>query len=319
MIESYHQDWEGRNTNDDAHSVVKALNKLGHEVSTYYVDLDMFEKLKNDRENIDLVFNLCDDGFFSKSKLEPHVAAMLDILQLPYTGGKYLTLSITLRKDTVKKILTYHNLPTPKFKVLKSARENIKNMKYPLIVKPLREDASIGIKDESVVHNEKDLRKQVQNVIKEYKQPALVEEFISGREFNVGFIGKEMLPISEITFDGLPPEKPKIINYDAKWKEDSVDYEETKRSCPAKVNIKLGETLKNLATEAAKLFDCKDYYRIDFRVDKDNNPFILEINQNPDLSEDAGLTAMAQVKGYSYAQMIDMIVRNALNDNKKQA
>jgi len=318
MAESYHQDWEGRDKNDDAESVMKALKELGHEVKTYHVDIDLFEKLKNDKKDIDMAFNLCDDGFYSDPELEPHVPAMLDILEIPYTGGNYLTLSLTLRKDTVKKILMYHNLPTPKFQVFEDSGEL--ELGFPLIVKPIREDASIGIKDESVVNNEEKLRERVKHVIKEYGQPALVEEFIDGREFNIGVIGgkeKEILPLSEITFDGLPEDKPKIVNYAAKWKEDSIDYKETKRSCPAKVDEELGNKLRELALKAASLFGCRDYFRVDFRV-KGNQPYILEVNQNPDISEDAGLFAMAKAKGYSYKELIDKIIKSVLerkNDN----
>jgi D-alanine-D-alanine ligase len=323
MSESYHEDWEGRDTNDDAESVIKALNELGHSVKVYHVDTELFEKLKNDKKDIELVFNLCDDGFYSDPELEPHLPAMLDVLEIPYTGGSYLTLALTLKKDAVKKILMHHNLPTPRFQMFKKGDEKLVDLEFPLIVKPAREDASIGIKDESVVNDEEKLRERVKHIIKEYKQPALVEEFIDGREFNVGVVGdNEILPLSEITFDGLPEDKPKIVNYDAKWKEDSLDYKETKRSCPAKVDEELGHKLRELALKAASLFGCRDYFRVDFRV-RNNQPYILEVNQSPDISEDAGLFAMAQAKGYSYKDLIDSIVKNASrrikkNDNKLQ-
>jgi len=240
---------------------------------------------------------------------------MLDILEIPYTGGNYLTLALTLRKDMVKKILTYHNLPTPKFKLFETGDETL-DLGFPLIVKPANEDASIGIKDESVVYNEDKLRERVKYVIGEYEQPALVEEFIDGREFNVGVIGdNEILPLSEITFDGLPEGKPKIVNYDAKWKEDSIDYKETKRSCPAKVSEELGNKLRDLALKAGTLFGCRDYFRVDFRV-RDNEPYILEVNQSPDISEDAGLFAMSQAKGYSYNDLIDKIITNVMKREK---
>ena len=311
-----HSDTAGRGTNDTANSVMKALKELGHEVTYYHVDLDLFEKLRKDRDNIDIVFNMCDDGFYSDPKMEPHVPAMLDILEIAYTGGNYLTLVLTLRKNTTKKILTYHNLPTPKFKLFEKGDETLSNLSFPLIVKPVYEDASIGIKDESVVYNEEELRERVNHVIVEYKQPALVEEFIDGREFNVGFLGdNEVLPLSEITFDGLPEGKPRIVNYDAKWKEDSIDYKETKRSCPANVDEVLGNKLRALALKAASLFGCRDYFRVDFRV-RGDEPYILEVNQSPDISKDAGLFAMAQAKGYSYKEMIDKIVKNVMKRKK---
>lgn len=323
MAQSYHEDWEGRETNDDAESVMRALKELGHDVNVYHVDLDLFEKLRGDKSNIDLVFNLCDDGFFSNPELEPHLPAMLDVLNIPYTGGGYFTLALTLKKDIVKKILAYHALPTPRFQVFETGDENLRELNFPLIVKPIHEDASIGIKDESVVYNEEKLRERVKYVIKEYKQSALVEEFIDGREFNVGVLGdkeKEILPLSEITFDGLPEGKPKIVNYDAKWKEDSIDYKETRRNCPARVDEELGNKLRELALKAASLFGCRDYFRVDFRIDKNNNPYILEVNQSPDISEDAGLFAMAKATGYSYKDLINRVIKSAIkrkNDHPK--
>lgn len=313
-------DWEGRDTNDDAESVIKALNELGHEITTYHVDLDVFEKLRKDKKEIDLVFNMCDDGFFSDPDLEPHFPAMLDILEVPYTGSHYLSLALCLNKAMTKKLLYYHGIPTPPFQVFEKGDEKLKSrLKFPLIVKPVSEDASIGIKDESVVNNEEELRKRIEHVIKEYEQSALAEEFIDGREFNVGIIGdkeKEVLPVSEILFDGLPDDKPKIVNYSAKWSEDSVDYIETKRSCPAKIDKELREKLTKLALESSSLMLCRDYFRVDFRVDKQNNPYVLEVNPNPDISEDAGLAAMAAVKGYSYKDLIEKVVESAASRKK---
>ncbi len=321
MAEFYHKDWEGRDRNNDMESVVRALRELGHEVKAYHVDIDLFERLKTDKADIDLAFNLCDDGFFYNSELEPHLPAMLDVLGIPYTGGNYLTLALTLNKDIAKKLLAYHKLPTPRFQVFDTGDEGLGELNFPLIVKPVHEDASIGIEDESVVRDEGRLRGRVGYIIEMYRQPALAEEFIDGREFSVGVVGNnESLPLSEITFDGLPEGKPRLVNYDAKWKKDSVDYKETKRSCPAKVDDELGNRMRELALKAASLFGCRDYFRVDFRVDRDNQPYILEVNQSPDISEDAGLFAMAKVKGYTYRELINKIVKSAIkrkDDNTK--
>jgi D-alanine-D-alanine ligase len=322
MSDSYHEDWEGRDTNDDAESVISALKELGHEVKIYYVDLDLFEKLRKDRKEIDMAFNLCDDGFFSDPLLEPHLPSMLDILGINYTGCDYLSLALCLNKARAKKILAYHDIPTPKFQVFRRGDEKIRKLlKYPLMVKPVHEDASIGIKDESVVRNESELFARVKHVIKEYNQPALVEEYIEGREFNVGILGeKEILPVAEILFDGLPFGKPRIINYAAKWKQNSVDYQKTNRSCPASIDVHLEKKLKSLAVSASRLMLCRDYCRVDFRVDKEEDAFVLEVNPNPDISEDAGLCAMAKANGYSYKDLIERIVKSASqrkNDNKE--
>ena len=320
----YSKDWEGRDTNDDAESVIAALRELGHEPIAYPVDIGLFNRLRKDKDNIDIAFNLCDDGFFFNPELEPHLPAMLDILGITYTGSNYLSLALCLDKALAKNLLAYHDIPTPRFQVFRVGNELLnRTLKFPLIVKPVHEDASIGINDESVVRDEPGLRTRAKHVIAEYKQPALAEEFIDGREFNVGIIGDkehEVLPVSEILFDGLPEDKPKIVNYAAKWKKDSIDYNSTQRSCPADIDEQLRKTLASLALKSSKLMLCRDYFRVDFRLDRENNPFVLEVNPNPDISEDAGLAAMAKAMGYSYKEIIGKIVESAVrrkHDNKK--
>jgi len=310
MAKSYHQDWKGRETNDDAESVGKALKDLGHTPKPYHLDLNIWEKLRKDKKEIDVAFNLCDDGFFSNPELEPHVLAMLEILGIPYTGSGFLSLAMCLDKARAKKMLSIHTIPTPQFQVFGNEAKLEKNLKFPLIVKPVHEDASIGIKDESIVKNADELMKRVKYVIKEYKQQALAEEFIDGREFNVGFIGDEVLPVSEIIFN-LPKSKPKIVSYAAKWEKESVEFRGTNRSCPATIDDELKKKLISLARKASGCLLCTGYCRIDFRVDKQNNPFVLEVNPNPDISEDAGFAAMAKAAGMTYADMIDRILKNA--------
>ncbi len=308
------KDWEGRDTNDDAESVMTALKELGHDVTSYYVDLDIFEKLRKEKNNLDLVFNLCDDGFFSDPELEPHVPAMLDLLGIPYTGSSYLSLALCLNKARAKKLLAYHKIPTPEFNVFKKATDK-SSLDFPLIVKPVHEDASIGIRDESVVNNADELSQRIRHIIDEYNQPALVESYIDGSEYNVGVIGDIVLPVSEIKFD-LPSGKPRIVNYSAKWKEGSIDYNGTVRQCPANITSALKKRLVKLALRAANLMLCRDYFRVDFRVDKKGNPYILEVNPNPDISLDAGLAAMVKVQGYEYKKMISVIIESALSRGK---
>ncbi len=320
LSSQYNQDWEGRENNEDKEAVVKALQELGHKVKEFIVDQETYNLLKIEKDNIDLVFNLCDDGFFSNALLEPHIPAILDILKIPYTGSNYFSLSLCLNKSVAKSIFTQNNIPTPQFQVFETESDKLNpDLRFPLIVKPLREDASIGIKDDSIVQEETALKERVKFVFHEYKQPALVEEFIAGREFNVGLIGnaiKEILPISEIKFVGFPENKPKIVSYAAKWDEESLEFKGTVRQCPAEVDEQLKTKLIVLAQQAADTLFCQDYCRVDFRVDKDNNPYVLEVNPNPDISTDAGLAAMASAQGYQYKELVDKILKSALNKLK---
>ncbi|MBW2989396.1 ATP-grasp domain-containing protein [Candidatus Woesearchaeota archaeon] len=314
-IEGCHLDWEGRNTNEDAESVIKAIEALGHEAKVYHVDIGLFEKLKRDKESIGLAFNLCDDGFFSNSQLEPHLPAMLDILKMPYTGSDYLSLALSLNKARAKRLLAYYNIPSPRFQVFREGKEKIgPALNFPLIVKPVKEDASVGIKDESIVRCDEELRDRVEIIIKEYKQPALAEEFIDGREFSVGIIGdeeKEVLSISETTFE-FPEGKPRIVSYSAKWDSESMEYKGTKENYSPYISKTLKEKLTSLALLSSEVMLCRDYFRVDFRVDKSENPFVLDVNPNPSISECAGLAVMAESKGYSYNMLIDKIIKSAL-------
>ncbi|MBW2980606.1 ATP-grasp domain-containing protein [Candidatus Woesearchaeota archaeon] len=312
-------DFEGRDKNDNVIAVDEALRSLGHETNKIYVNLDMFENLKRLKDEIDIAFNLCDDGFHNASELEPHVPAVLDILKVPYTGSDYRTLATCLNKARTKEILSFHKIPTPRFQVFDSLKVRLDNkLRFPLIVKPVSEDASIGIKKESIVNSEEELMRRVFLVLDAYKQPALAEEFIDGREANVGVIGAKnpsALPISEILFDNLSDGLPNICTYSAKWVEDSDYYKSTPPRCPAEIDERLANRLRKIALKAYTLMGCQDYGRVDFRIDKDGNPFVLEVNPNPDISPDAGLARMAKAAGMSYADLMDAILKSALEKN----
>jgi D-alanine-D-alanine ligase len=182
-----------------------------------------------------------------------------------------------------------------------------------MIAKPANEDGSVGIHDDSVVHDEKHLKERIKFILEEYNQPALVEEFIDGREVSVAIIGdlnKKILPPAEIIFKNYSKEKPKIISYNAKWDTDSFEFNNTERrfledSDPLKAKV------IEIAKKAADLFGCRDYVRIDFRIDKDGKPYVLEVNPNPDIEEDSGLFAMARKAKMSYNELIGYVVDSA--------
>lgn len=312
-------DIEGRMSDDHIIEINKSLKVYGYDTIVVHVNLDMFENLRKMKDDIDVVFNLCDDGFFSKSLMEPHVPAMLDILGIPYTGSGYKTLATCLDKARTKEILQANKIPTPKFQVFDSMKVRLdKKLRFPLFVKPVKEDASIGIKKDSIVNNEEELMRRVFIILDMYKQPALVEEYIDGREANVGIIGTKypkVLPVSEIIFDELSDELPNICTYSAKWKEESDYFKNTPPKCPAEMDEKLAKKIRKIALKAYKLMGCEDYGRVDFRIDKKGNPYVLEVNPNPDISFDAGLARMAKASGKSYADLIDFIVKSAMEKN----
>ncbi|MFH1244945.1 MAG: ATP-grasp domain-containing protein [Candidatus Omnitrophota bacterium] len=295
--------------------IKEILENLGHTPYIIDVNLNTFEQLRGG--DFDIVFNLCDDGFRDNSLLEPHVPAMLDILEIPYTGSNFYTLATCLNKARCKEILAFHKIPTPQFQVFYNASDILNaNLKFPVIVKPLHEDGSIGLKKESVVENITDLRERVDAVITNYYQPALVEKFISGKEVYVGILGSKenltVLPISEVVFNSRLSPTTQICCYEAKWLPQSRQYKNTPISCPAKLEKETEEKLIHIAKRAYTLVGCDDYGRIDFRIDYDNRPYVLEVNPNPDISEDAGLAKMAQATGMSYDKLIAEILSIAL-------
>jgi len=311
-------DTYGRGNINDATGIKKVLED-SHEVKILPLNDQTYLELQ--LEKPDVVFNLADDGFRGDPTLEPHVAAMLDILNIPYTGNNYFTLALCQHKARTKELLFFNGILTPKWQVFTSANRKLNSdLKFPLIVKPIREDGSIGIKERSVVNNEEQLKEQVEHILNIYEQEALVEEFIDGREFNIGVIGNKkltVLPIAEIDFSGMPNHLPKIVSYRAKWVKQSVAFKKTPVICPANVDEKTAKLIEETVKKCYKVFSCRGYSRIDFRYDeKEGKLYVLEINPNPDISEDAGIARAANVGGMNYKELILKIIDLALDKKK---
>jgi D-alanine-D-alanine ligase len=183
-----------------------------------------------------------------------------------------------------------------------------KGLTYPLIVKPRFEDASLGITGESIVGSEKALLNRIRYIHDTYRQDALVEEFIDGRELNVAIVGNshpEVLPISEILFNPALPHP--IVSYSGKWLEQSAEYNGTRPVCPASLRFREEFLIKDVALRAFKLLECRDYARIDIRF-REGVPYILEVNANPDIAPEAGLARAAKAAGLSYPEFIGRMV-----------
>lgn len=308
------------NVADSVREVETALKAEGFlttiiplKVSKKYT-LDYF--LNEIKKDDSIIFNLC-EGAYGKSSNEMNVAALLELVGARFTGSNALTLGLSLNKGLTKDILYSRDIVTPEYCVMKEPPQKLKrSLKFPLIVKPLREDASIGIDSGAVVGTMKELKKRVEFIIGKFNQPAIVEEYIDGREFNIGVLGngKEMraLPPSEIEFVDFPADKPKICCYEAKWVTESPLYHKTKPVCPANVSDSLRDELQSIALKAYETMGCRDYARVDMRVGEDGNIKVLEVNPNPDISPDAGLPRAAKAIGFEYSKFIAEIVSIAV-------
>jgi D-alanine-D-alanine ligase len=306
---------------EEMEDIKSALNSLGYRTSIFNVDSNFFRLIDYLRgERPDLVFNLV-ESVENESAQEMNIAGVYELMNVPFTGAGPLALGTALNKPRVKEILASHGIRTPRFMVFR-VKDRIgmqEGVSFPLIVKPAHEDASVGIDDSSVVYNLADLRKRVRFIHTEYDQPALAEEYIDGRELNVAILGNNppaALPISEIDFSGLTEGMHKIVSYEAKWIHGTVAYEGTRGVCPAVLPAPLEARIKETALRAYSLIGCRDYARVDFRLTKDGIPYVLEVNPNPDISDDAGFARSARAQGYTFAEIVGKIVESALERSR---
>ncbi|MHB8836080.1 MAG: D-alanine--D-alanine ligase family protein [Candidatus Methylomirabilia bacterium] len=306
------------NREDDGYraAIIAALRKKGHDAFGFQVREDHLQELQ--ALECDLAFNLVDDGLNNDSSLEPHLPAILDVFGIPYTGGDFLSLAITLDKARTKEVLGYHGVPTPAFQIFRSAADALRTgLTYPLIVKPLHEDASIGVRRDSVVADEALLRRRVGEVLAQYCQPAIVEEYIHGRELSVGVIEREgrriVTPMNEVVFN-LPPGAPRIYSYIGKWDPDSDEYQAIiPDQCPPLEPLPAGaeEAIGRTALETFEILRLRGYARVDFRLREDGGLYVLEINANPLIGECSVMATMAERMGWPFAEFIHTIAVEA--------
>lgn len=297
-------------------AIVAALKAEGYGVRALNLqdDVRRLERLVR-RNPPDVVFNLV-ESFRDDSELESAVAAFLDLYRIPYTGAPPLALSMCRRKGLTKRILQSHGVPTPHFLTLWKPKIATRHgLKYPLIVKPAREDASAGVEAASVVEDRAQLMARLEHMFEEYLPPIMVEEFIVGRELHVGILGNdppEMLPPLEYDFSELPPGEPPIITYAAKWDPLAEVFHRVGTRCPAPMSQRLEKRLNKACIEAYRVMGCRDYARLDIRVGKNDHPYVLEINPNPDLTEGVSFMESAETAGYSFGEALSALVELAL-------
>lgn len=296
-----------------AKKIAAVLRNIGFKVSLFEVNERSVHELPSLKT--DFFFNLC-GGIGNIPNSEHEVVKILDRIKIPYSGASSDRLQLTTNKEVTKKYFNEYKIPTPYFQIFNSSNEKIKkNLKFPLIVKPVAEDCSIGIHSDSVVENKTQLYKKVQEVISHYKEPALVEDYINTRELNVTIVGNgkqaKVLPISEIVFGKSYDEKKKrkIVDFSAKWHESSANYRDTVGLCPTDLDEDIVKKIKRYALKAYRKI-CGDpgYARMDIRLSEDNKIFFLEINLNPDISDGMGAARSAKANGWEYPDFLKKII-----------
>jgi D-alanine-D-alanine ligase len=292
-------------------AVADSLGELGHEpVLLSFVRDPAAFCAKIHQEAIACAFNLC-ESVDDDPHLVSHPAAVLELLDIPFTGSSSVTLTTTTNKLIAKRIMQGAGIRTPAALLFQGER-NIQSagLSFPVILKPQFEDASIGIDQDSVLTEPDRLLPALRRFYETYG-PILVEEYIPGREFNIslfGFPSPEVMPLAEIDFSTFPDDLHRIVGYKAKWDPDSFEYRETRRIFPDNLPWHFASQMASVALECFHLFDLRDYGRVDLRLDADNTINVLEINANPCLSPDAGFPAAVAENQMTYTGMVGEFV-----------
>ena len=297
-------------------AIINALCREGF--STKGVNLnDDFELLRKllTQNPPDVIFNLV-EFFHNDLNHEGAVAGFYDLFSIPYTGATPFCLSLCRRKDLVKQLFMQNGIATPRFLTVNNAVMSADHgLGYPLIVKPSRGDGSVGVEAHTVVHDYTQLKKRLKSAFDEFQCSILVEEFIGGRELHVSVFGNnppEALPIIDFNFSELPDNHPHLLTYDIKWNPLSPAYHKVHSICPATLEPEMERQVKELSVRAYQTTCCRDYARVDLRLGKNNVPYVLEVNPNPDLTEGVSFMDSAEQAGYSFPEMLKKITDLAL-------
>ncbi|HET6837346.1 MAG TPA: ATP-grasp domain-containing protein [Gemmatimonadales bacterium] len=291
----------------NVHEVRDVLRRRGHEVELLPVRYGDFRWLSRVRR-ADLVFNLC-EGINGHARFEDLVVGTLELTGVPFTGCRAWPTMVCHRKHVANTLLSSAGLPVPAFTL---ANKTSVEFPLPAIVKPAAEDASVGIDNGAVCTSKRALKRRVAQMLEQFDE-VVVQEYVAGREFNVGFVGNRMLPIAEIRFDDLPDGTWPIVSYAAKWIPGSPEDEGTIPVCPAELDTELHQRIAQVARKAWEhMADAEGYGRIDMRLSEDGQPYVLEVNPSPDLSSNAGLARMGRAFGWSYDDLVMHIVDEAL-------
>ncbi len=288
-------------------NVLNSLYAAGFQAKVFEGDMKLFRRLKEffspaspDDPPAGLVFNMAYGG--QGDCRYTHVPAMLEMAGIPYTGAAPLGHAVSLDKVVAKILMREAGVPTPAHAVMRSGMEDLKDLQFPLIVKCRHESTSYGLR---LVENQLDLREAVEHIVREYKQEALVEQYIAGREICVGLLGNdppECLPITELNFNGRDLQ---TLTWEDKYHK-RVD--EPEKICPAPLPEALADRLRAISLATFHACHCRDYARVDFRIDGEGNPHVLEINSMASLGMGGSYVLSARVAGYSFEALVYRII-----------
>jgi D-alanine-D-alanine ligase len=299
-----------------ADAMADILTAQGFRVSPLGLKQDpsvLWTELK--RRKPDVVFNLF-EGNLDDTETESYVAGLLQWKGVPFTGSPFPALTLARAKHLTKLLLRGAGLPTADFLVVDHLPVPPCALEWPVIVKPAKQDASVGLHQDSVCTGRDQLEQRVAYILETYGGPVLIEEYVRGREFNVALLelpDLQVLPPAEIVF---PEERPgywPILTYDGKWRPGTAEYDTTPPKFPADIGPRLAQKLGAIAVQAYRALGCRDYARVDFRVKPNGRPYILEVNPNPEISNHAGFAGCLGSADIPHPEFIGRLVRQALS------
>jgi D-alanine-D-alanine ligase len=316
-LDDVYAEWDAPETIEAVRKALASHSEVEVEVIEAVPDRAIDRLLIKD---FDIVFNLA-EGFAGADR-EAQFPALLEMLGIPYTGSGPLTLALALDKARTKEVLSYHGVPVSRFitsaRPIEAIRAVLPGSDFPFIVKPISEGSSKGIRNSSFVTSLDAMNREIERIVTEYHQPAIIEEFLPGREFTVSVLGTgknaRVLPLVEINFGELPEETNRIYSYEAKWIYDVAERPLSIFTCPADVSDKLKDEIENVALRAYEVLDCRDWSRIDVRLDSRGRANIIEVNPLPGIlpnpEENSCYPKAARAAGLTYETMLLSVLKS---------
>lgn len=325
LLYNYYKSWTPGEVEDGkkhtAH-MVHSLEALGHVVRVVEFWKDVRPALHGYNPAEWIVFNWC-EGIEGEVGGDARICRDLDAMGFTYTGNSPTTLRLSVEKGRAKKLLQRWSIPTPAGREFKTAADLATWEQFPVIVKPVSQHCSAGVTRDAVVHDLESLRRRIAYITDTFREAALVEQFIAGREINVGVWGNgrpRMLPLREIDFSMIANPMHQLVTWDSKWSPDSAEW----HSMPVITEVKTSSTLhakiEEIVMRTYRVFECRDYARVDLRIDLNDQPYVVDVNPNPDITFDGGFIGACKAAGYTYGDAMSNVIQMAVaRRNRRQA